>query len=163
MKNPIVAMLLLFAGYTVEAQNYSELKKISLKDSLECKAAETKVLECSNYLLSKSCEEDLKSINATQFLLEWMGATPDYSFGLDDDLYKSIQSDLMLASRYLASQCKIAIADRPKEYDINFQLKFVTLFLDYCEEPKNNVKLNSKIKKLIEAKREGKLKEALAG
>jgi hypothetical protein len=132
-----------------------------MDDSIQCKTAELKVLECSNFLLSKPLVEDLNSLNAVQFILKWMGQTPDYTFSFDDKLYTSIKSDMMLSGRYLASQSKVAIIDRPKDYDNEFQLKYITIFLEYCADPKNTVKPTSRIKKLIEAKQNGKLREEL--
>ncbi len=90
-----------------------------------------------------------------------MGQTPDYMFSFDDILYKSIKSDMMLIERYLACQSKVAIYEKPKTFDNNFQFKYITMFLAYCEDPNNNVKISSKIKKLIAAKNNGKLMEEI--
>jgi hypothetical protein len=161
MRNLILFLTIILFATTVIAQDYSNLTSISLKDSIECKKAESKVLECSNYLLIKPCIEDLNSLNVIKFLLGWMGQTPDYSFSFEDKLYKSIKSNLMLSGRYLACQAKVAIIDMPKTYDKDFQYKYVNMFLEYCENPKNEVKISSKIKKLIDAKNNGSLKEIL--
>ncbi|HXB39736.1 MAG TPA: hypothetical protein VNZ49_04290 [Bacteroidia bacterium] len=157
-----ISLVLIFTTLNALSQNYSELKSIKLDDSLQCKNAEKKVLECSDYLLSTPCVENLKNLNACQFIIEWMEKTPDYTFGFDDAVYKSIKSDVILSGVYLASQSKIAIVEKPRSTDINFKIKYVKMFLEYCEKPENKVKLSSKIKKLIAAKNEGKLKEALS-
>jgi len=51
MKNlTLLIMFLLISGIAI-SQDYSNLESIPLNDSLQCKNAETKILECSNYLL----------------------------------------------------------------------------------------------------------------
>jgi hypothetical protein len=143
------------------AQDFSNLKSLTLKDSIECKMAESQVLECSTFLLTQPCVENLNSLNATQFILKWMGQTPDYQFGFEDELYKSVKSNLMLMGRYLACQATIAINNKPKNNGQDFKYNYIKMFLEYCEKPQNGVKMNSKLKKLVEAKNENKLMEAL--
>jgi hypothetical protein len=161
MKNLTLLLSMLVTSMTAFTQDYSNLGSIPLDDSMQCKKAESKVLECSDYLLSKPCVEDLNSLKVCQFLLKWMGQTPDYQFGFDDNLYKSIKSDMMLMGRYLACQSKIAINEKPKSFDKDFQFKYIKMFLEYCEDSKNEVKISARIKKLIEAKNNGKLMDEI--
>ncbi len=161
MKNLTFLFALIVNCMTAFTQDYSNLGSLPLDDSIQCKKAEPKVLECSNYLLSKPCVEDLNSLKVCQFLLKWMGQTPDYEFGFDDNLYKSTKSDMMLMGRYLACQSKVAITDKPKSYDKDFQFKYIKMFIEYCEDAKNEVKISARIKKLIEAKNSGKLMDEI--
>lgn len=161
MKNLFLSFVFISLSLVTFSQDYSTLKSISLQDSLECKKAEPQVMECSNYLLSKPCIEDLNSLNAISFLMKWMEQTPEYSFSFDRVIFKSIDSDLMLSGRYIACQVKTAINDKPKSYNKDFESKYITQFLEYCENPQNKVKVSSKINKLIKAKNAGKLNEEL--
>lgn len=163
MKNLTLLIVLLAASFYAHSQDYSNLESIPLTDSSQCKEAESKVLECSDYLLSKPCVEDINSLKVVQFLLRWMGQTPDYMFGFDDILHKSIKSNMMLVGRYLACQSKVAINDKPKTFGNDFQLKYITMFLEYCEVPDNGVKMSSKIEKLITAKHNGTLMSEIEG
>jgi len=158
-----LVLLLAIIVYSVcgFSQDFSNLKSLTLKDSTECKKAESQVLECSNYLLTQPCVENLNSLDATQFLLEWMGETPNYQFSFEDELYKSVKSNLTLLGRYLACQATVAIKTQPKNHDIDFQFNYIKMFLEYCEKPQYGVKISSKIKKLIEAKNENRLLEAI--
>jgi len=158
-----LVLLLAIVIYSVSgfAQDFSNLKSLTLNDSIQCKKAESQVLECCNYLLTQPCNENLNSLEATQFIMKWMEHTPDYSFGFGDGISKSINSNLMLTSRYLACQAKVAINNKPKNYDKDFQYDYIKMFLEYCEKPQNGVKITSKLKKLIEAKNEDKLMEAI--
>jgi len=90
-----------------------------------------------------------------------MGKTPNYMFGFDDQLYKSIKSNMMLLGRYLACQSIVAINENPKTFDKDFQYKYTMMFLEYCENPNNGVKVSSKIKKLIDAKNNDKLMDEI--
>jgi len=156
----LLLVVIIYSGFGF-AQDFSNLKSLTLKDSTDCKKAEYQVLECSNYLLTQPCVEDLNSLDATQFLLEWMGQTPNYKFSFEDELYKSVKSNLTLMGRYLACQATVAIKTQPKNYDKDFQYNYIKMFLEYCEKPQYGVKISSKIKKLIEAKNEDKLMEAI--
>ena len=161
MKNLTLLFALLTTCLSIFSQDYSKLESITLKDSLQCKEAESKILECSDYLLSKPCVEDINSLNAIQFIIKWMGQTPDFMFSFDDILHKTIKSNMMLVGRYLACQSKVAIKERPKTFDSNFQFQYITMFLEYCEIPNNMVKISSKVKNLIDAKNTGTLMEEI--
>lgn len=151
----------LFCSLMSMAQDFSELASVPLDNSENCKKAEPKVAECAQYLLSNPAVEDLPSLNAMKFIIGWMGKTPDYSFELGGDLLQEIVSDTNLMARYLASQSVVAINKGNIKNKQEFEMNYVTLFLDYCEQPKNNVKLTSKLKKYIKAKNENRLKEVL--
>jgi hypothetical protein len=156
----LLSAIIIYSGFGF-GQDFSNLKSLALKDSTECKNAEPQVLACSDYLLTQPCVENLNSLDAIQFLLKWMGQTPNYSFSFEDELYKSVKSNLMLTGRYLACQATVAINTKPKNYDKDFQYNYIKMFLEYCEKPQNGVKITSKLKKLIEAKNEDRLMEAL--
>ena len=74
---------------------------------------------------------------------------------------KAIKSDLNLSGRYHAALAKTAIANNYTKNSIDLQLKAITLLLDYCEQPKNYVKITKKLRKYIEAKNAKGLKEMI--
>ncbi len=158
---------ILIAGLTISltmnlsAQDFSKLNEIKLTDSLSCSLAQKNVIECCDYLLANPCSENLPSLNAMKFLIDWMGATPDYYFSFEDNVYKAVKSEMYLTGRYYASLAKTAIEDDYKANCLDLQMKAITVLLDYCEQPKNNVKINNKIQKYIDAKRNNTLKELL--
>jgi hypothetical protein len=158
MKKLFLLILLTLSAVTISAQKFSNLKSISLEDSLECKQAEPKVLECANYLLSRPLVEDLNSLTAIQFIMRWMEETSDYTFSIDKTTMDMVKSDQMLFGMYLACQAKAAITAGNR----NFKSDGIILFLEYCENSKNKVKASSTIKKLIKAKNNGTLNEALS-
>lgn len=161
LKNFTLIISLTFMTFILSAQNYSELKEIKLSDSLSCIVAQSKVLECCDYLLTNPCVENLKSLNAVPFVIDWMGATSNFNFSLEDNFYKIIKQDIYLASRYYAALAKTAIENRYTVNCIELQLKAITICLEYCENPLNKVNITSKIQKYIDAKNSKKLKELI--
>jgi len=160
-KNLVSLILFIFISLTIKAQYYSELKEIDLSTSENCKRAETKVIECCEYLFSVPCEENLMSLNAILFLIDWMGATPDYLFGHNMNFYKVIKSKELVAGRYYAAMVMTAIQENMDNNDDNFQLNAISKFLEYCENPGSKIKINKKLKKFIEAKKNNSLKEII--
>ena len=161
MKKIILLLVFLSCSITGRSQDFSDLASIPLDNAANCKKAEPKVMECAQYLLSNPAAEDFANVNAMKFIMSWMEKTPDFTFELGGNLLKAIDSDASLIARYLASQAKTAINKGSIKNKEEFEIEYATLFLEYCEQPKNNVKLTSKLKKFIKAKNENKLKEAL--
>ena len=83
MKTKFFISVLIFLGFVAicNAQDYSKLKDIELKDKEDFTKVEDKVLECSTYILTTPMDdENTNRINALQFLFRWMDGTPDYTF-----------------------------------------------------------------------------------
>lgn len=157
----LTSALIFMMTLSLRAQNYSELKDINLKDSVHCLTAQNKVLECCNYLLTNPCTENIKCLNAGNFIVEWMGATPNYTFSLEENFYKVIKSDLNLTTRYYAALAKTAIENNYKTNSLELQLKTITTCIEYCEKPLYKVNITKKIQKYIEAKNDNKLKDLI--
>jgi hypothetical protein len=157
----LMAAIFFVTLFNASAQDYSKLKDINISDSVSCVNAQSKVLECSNYLLTTPCKEDLAAMNAILFIIDWMGATANYRFTLEGNLYKIIKTDTDLAARYYAALTKTAIENNYTEAGFDLQLKATSAFLDYCELPKNKVNITKKLQKYIDAKKANRLKELI--
>lgn len=162
MKKLFLFLFIVVAINSICGQDYSELVRIPLSNAEECRKAETLVMECSKLMLNSPCEENLATSYIYVFLIEWMGATSDYSFGFDDKLNKAIKSDYLF-SRYLASMCVYALENKHKKADKKLQLESVNIFLEYCKNDKNRVDISRKLKKYIKAKNSGTLIDLIAG
>ena len=154
-----IFLTVLFTVFTTVgwSQNFSKLETIPLKDSVDCKNAEPKVLECCNYLLSNQCVEDKNSFSAFQFVFKWATGTKNYKFKIDNLFTSVAESDKELSRRFLASMIKTAIVEKPETIDDEFTVKYLTTFVEYCENPKSKVPKSSFIKKMIKAKNDNKL------
>jgi hypothetical protein len=112
MKTKILLIYLLFISFciTINAQDFTKLDKIQLKDKSDYEKNESLVLECSNYLLNSQFDILDKDLNHTQsqlFIIKWMGGTPDYSFDIDERIGKATKSNSSLLGVYLAASVNI--------------------------------------------------------
>jgi hypothetical protein len=159
-------ILLIFCFYfTINAQDYTKLEKIQLKDKSDYEKNESLVLECSNYILNSQFDVLDKDLNHTQsqlFIIKWMGGTPDYSFDIDERIGKATRSSSSLLGVYLAASVKYVLENKSKVSDKN-EVKFnsILVFLNYCEDVSKNAKLNTELKKMIKAKHDNTLREYL--
>lgn len=167
MKSIILVLATLVGGMfnLTQAQDYSKLDKIVLKDKSDYAKHEKLILECSDFLLSSSIdkfENEGPQRQAMRFIIRWMEGTPDFTFGLDETISKVSKSNSNLLGLYMASMCKFALENKEKAVDEK-EMKFQSyLFLiKYCENPAMNVKHNKPIKELIKANKDNNLKEYL--
>ena|ERR1035437_9697161 len=145
------------------SQDYSTLKDIPLTATDDFTKAETKVLECSKYMLMTPMDDNNLNVKySVQFLLKWMTGTPDYSFNMDETTGEMTKSNPMLLGLYMACMTEYTLEHKDKAKDDNaVKYNSVWRFLNYCELASNNVKINSGLTKAIKAKKEDKLKEYL--
>jgi len=165
IKSLIISLLVLGLVNSLFAQDYSKLDKTVLKEKTDYVENENLVIECSNYLLNSPLDDlknDLNHVKALLFIMRWMEGTPDYMFDIDDTVGKATKSNPSLLGVYLASMSKYVLENKDKSGDAK-EVKYNSflIFIKYCEDPKNNVRKNKEIKKLIEAKDEGTLREYL--
>ena len=147
----------------LNAQDYSALKDIPLTNKKDCAAAEDKVKECSTYILTTPMDDDNHNrMDAIQFLLRWMEATPDFTFDLDQTLADLAQTNESLVGVYMACMSKFVLENRSDSKDkgeVKYQA--VLLLLDYVQKPENSVEIEGELKNLINAKKDGTLKDYL--
>lgn len=157
----ITILLLCFISYDLNAQDFSRLKEINLEDSITCRNAQPKLLECCEYLLSNPCLETKNSIEAGDFILNWMELNPDYKFGISENMYNAVQSNNALIMIYYACIVKEHVDHQIYHDGFEVQLLAVETLVKYVQKAENNVKLNGKLKKFIAAKETGNLRGAL--
>jgi hypothetical protein len=158
-------LLLLPFVNQLTAQDYSKLDKIILKDKKDCAENEGLVLECSNYIIGSSIQTidtDENRVKAIQFVMRWMEATPEYSFLIDESMMEVTSSNPSLLGIILVSMSKYVLenkdgSDDPDDIKYN---AFLT-FIDYIENPDNDVSLTPDLKELIKARDENTLKQYL--
>lgn len=154
--------LLLFLGFHVFSQNFSQYENIPLNTAADYRRIEPQISLACDLILSTPVEKKNKNRNdAVSFMMKWMGGTSDYSFMPDETLKKIINNDKELLSVYCAGLAKYAL-QKGKGVDRN-EMKYnaYLVMADYCEIPENNLKPYGEVKKLIEAKNKNQLKEFL--
>lgn len=163
MKKVRISLLILIVSLSMNlfAQDFSTLKDIPLTDAKSCLDAQNKVVECCEYLFNSPCVSNHADLQATSFILRWMEATPDFTFSIESGFFTSLKGDINLSGRYFASIAAIAIENAMKQNTVELQLKAITKVLEYSELPANKVKITKKLKKYIDAKNNGTLKDLI--
>lgn len=164
-KSLIISLVLIGILTSLKAQDYTKLDQIKLSDKSDYQKNETLVLECANYILNSQfdlLQKDLNHTNAQLFIIKWMGGTPDYMFSIDENVGKATKSNANLLALYLAASVKYVLENKEMASNEN-EVKYnsILIFLNYCEDPTKNAKLNGEIKKMIKAKEENTLRDYL--
>jgi hypothetical protein len=157
MKNVLLLFLLLSAG-VASAQDYS----VPVSTTAECKKAEPEVLLAAKLILSKPLE-NAEAKKAEAFVLSWM-TNCEYSFeigGNITNLSKKENSKLLFV--YMAAQAKFVLENPEKSKDKEAMAEAAyTALADYAANTANGVKLTKDVKRLIDAKQKGTIKEYAA-
>lgn len=145
------------------AQSRPDYEKIKLEKKEDIRAADTFALVASGYLLSNPYDKNsLQRLEALQFIIKWMEATPDYSFTLEAVATKIMKGNDDLLGLYLAAMTKYCLENKAASRDEKLvRLNAITMLLNYCENENNNMKMTKQLKKLSEAKANGKLEQEL--
>lgn len=151
----LLFILFLGATFSLQAQNFSEIKKTKMTTLEEYQAQNDNVLECARYILDRSISEIsiTKKGICTKFIFEWMTGI-DITFNLDETMSKLTKGDTDRMVVYLAAMAVAALEDpdnKPSAEEITERAK--ELFLDYAEDEDNNLKLNRYIKKQLKARK----------
>lgn len=120
-------------------------------------------LKAANYLISTPIEKDnVNRLVSAAFLIKWMTNSPDYTFNLEAEGGKACKKDTDLLSVYIAALTKSALDNKEIANDAKkMKLESFKLFIAYCKNPVNNVKVNSDLKKMIQASDNGELEKYL--
>lgn len=153
---------IILAFFTISsfAQSASQYDNIPLTNDKEYRRAEPQVILAIDYVYTTPFEKDnLHRKNAISFIMKWMSGTPDFSFIPDKTVTKVTSNDHDLAGLYFVCLAKYAL-EKGKGVDRE-ELKYNSYLLlaNYCENPENSYPIKGEIKKLIEAKNQGKLQE----
>lgn len=159
MKIRLVFIFALFFSITSFAQ--SSYSNIKLESAADYKLAEPAVLKATNYLFSsKFDKEDLERLYAIEFIMKWMGGTPDFTFELNENFTKPFLDDTDLLGLYMGAVAKFALEHKAKAKDINtVNLNAAKMIIDYSSKPGNNLKQTGEFKKMAAAHKKGELEK----
>ena len=148
-------------AFASNAQDYSKLNDIELKNKEDFSQAENKALECSIYILTTPVdEENTNRNNALQFMFRWMDGTPEYTFTLDETMGRLKQTSDELLGVYMACMCRYVLENKDKaKNDKDVKYNSVLMLIDYSQDPDHNVEITGEVENLIRAKDEHRLKE----
>ena len=126
-------------------------------------AADNAALHSANFLLSTPLEKNnIDRLKALRYVIKWMSGTPDYGFTLDEQATKFTKKNDDLLGLYMAAMTKYVLENKSDSKDQNkIKLNAVRLIINYAKVEGNKVKINSELKKAIEADENGRLSEYL--
>ena len=156
--------MFLFAFTGIHAQKKMTYANIRLDKPEDYAKAEDAALEAANYILSVPIDkENTNKSDAMHFLVDWMQGTPDYLFPLNEPIGKIANENPELLILFMASMTRYVLSadDDKKPGEDNIAYNGYLIFSDYCLNPSNHVTVKGELKNLIDAKKEGNLKDYL--
>ncbi|HUZ57925.1 MAG TPA: hypothetical protein VMU83_04020 [Hanamia sp.] len=163
MYEKILFLFLVLASTTFSyAQTSPDYSQIKLDNPDDYRAANTFALMAANTLLSNPVDKNkIDRLNCQKFLLKWMSGTPDYGFTFGNS-EKILTNNPDLMTLYIASMVKFRLENKVENTDQEkIKLESWKILLAYCDTPANDVRLTNKLKKLIEANKNGELEKDL--
>jgi len=164
MKKLIFGILFGFLFHVSFAQILPGLEDIILEKKEDFNsAADNAALQSASFLLSAPMEKNnIDRLKALQYIIKWMTGTPDYSFTLDEQATKFAKKNDDLLGLYMAAMTKYVLENKSDSKDQNkIKLNAVKFIITYAKVEGNKVKINSELKKAIEADENGRLSEYL--
>jgi hypothetical protein len=159
----LIVFLLVTMSRPVLSQSLPVFSDIPLTQATDYRKAEPAVLQASVYILTTPySKEDNARLLCVSFILKWMTGTPDYNFTFGESATKVLKDDANLLSVYVAAMAMFSLENPDLSKDTKaVGVNAMTTVLTYCNDPANNMKMTKPMKKLWEAKQEGKLAEEL--
>ena len=155
--------LVLFLSLTIAlaSSGQSAYNDIKLKEPGDYKRAESSVLKAADYLFStKYDKEDLERLYAIEFIMKWMGGTPDFTFEVDENFTKPFLSETDLLGLYMSAIAKFALKPKAQATDTKaINLAAAKMIVDYSNKPSNNLKQTGELKKMAIASKKGELEK----
>ena len=151
MKKLLILFTFLSLSFSGFCQDYSTLITYAFETEEDYKKAELKIMECANYLLINPMDLDPRNrYSAVQFIVKWMGGTPDYNFSMEPEAMEITKNRPDLFSMYMACITKAAIKNNEKSLSqAELHTKAVNYLIDYCSVDDNNLSTSKGLRKII--------------
>jgi hypothetical protein len=166
MKKLIVGLLFGFVSTFSFAQALPDFDAIKLETKEDFNAAaDDAALQAANYLFSTPLDKNsMDRLKSMQYIIKWASGTPYYTFEIDQQSIKFAKKDNDLLALYMAAMTKFVLENKADAKDQEkIKLNAVKTIIAYAKDEKNNVKMNSELKKAIAADDKGELAEYLKG
>ena len=159
MRYILLLVLLLISGICSFSQSiYNDIR---LESTGDYKLAEPYVLKAANYLFTtKYDKDDLERLYAIEFIMKWMGGTPDFTFEVDENFTKPFLSETDLLGLYMSAVAKFALEHKAQANDAKtINLGAAKMIVEYSNKPSNNLKQTGELKKMATAFKKGELEK----
>ncbi|MEM9987422.1 MAG: hypothetical protein AAF804_20200 [Bacteroidota bacterium] len=142
------------------AQDFSGLNRISFESAEDYALQEDQVLSCCKYLLEHPIyQEDLKRLQATQFMLRWAEGTPDLSIALDTRITDLAAKNSDLLGVFIAAWIEAGLESEGQDLPEADLRKAAYQRLYRYIKAGNNVKQKGAIKKFVKMGDAGRQEE----
>jgi hypothetical protein len=159
----IYLVLFIVLNASAFSQTASQYDNILLTTANEYRRAEPQVMLAADYVYSSPIDKDDKHrTDAIRFIMKWMQGTSDYSFPIDETFTKITKNDNELFGVYMACLSKYALSKGKGVSREDVKYNSFVLLADYCQNPNSNYKVKGEVKKMVDAKNLGTLKEYLS-
>ncbi len=160
MKRIIIGILLLLSiniSFGQNLPNYDAIK-LEVKEDYNTTANDA-ALQAANFILSTPVDENnMDRLKSMQYIFKWMSGSPDYNFEVGEPATKFSKRNDYFLGIYMAAMTKYVLENKDDAKNQNkIKLNAVKSVIEYAKIPANNVKLNSELKKAIEADAKGEL------
>jgi hypothetical protein len=156
------SILFSIVALNVFSQKTSQYDNIPLKTAADYRKAEPQVILAADYAYSSPIDkENINRKDANSFVMKWMVGTSDYSFGMDETITKISNSENEILGIYFTCLAKYALSKGKGVDREEAKYNAYVMMADYCENPLNNFRMRGEVKKMVEAKKQGTLKEFL--
>lgn len=136
------------------SQNLPDFDAIKLekKEDYNNVADDAALLAARFLFITPFDNKNVNRLKSLQYIIRWMTGTPDYNFTLDEQATKFAKKNDELLGLYMAAMTKFILENKADAKDQNkIKLHAVRLIIAYAKDEKNKVKINSELKKAIEA------------
>lgn len=160
MKKLTLLFSAIVLALSVAAQNVPNYEAYKInKDEDFTPEVDNVALQAATYILATPIDsKNINRLKSSRFLIEWMSGTPKYSFGIDQTALKFSKKDPELMILYMAGMVKFCLEHSSDANDqTKVKLNALKHIIAYVKRAENKIKINSDIKKLLDAENKGQL------
>lgn len=159
----LLLILMAVSASSFAQYNFSAFQYVTFEEAEDYTEALPRVESAVKYLLETPQDpQDVDALYAMQFLMRWMGGTPDYTYSIESFGVKLMnKKNVTLFGVYLASMVDFSLKfpEEHKSDDMAASMYAAKFLGEYCSKEENNVKQTKPVKKLIEAYQNDSLEE----
>ncbi|MBK8611605.1 MAG: hypothetical protein IPL84_17115 [Chitinophagaceae bacterium] len=133
---------------TAQVFPYEDIK---LEKPGDYAATESLALSAANVIITRPyIDKDANRENAARFLSKWMIGNKEHDFYLKGRVY-DVKDDKILLQLYIAAMAKYSLENKTESVNpLTVEKRSSKLVLAYYDDPKNNVNLKKKYRKILE-------------
>jgi hypothetical protein len=159
----IIFIFCLIASQRCLSQQLPDYNSVKMEQKSDYIEADKVALVAADYILNTPfVKNDLNRLRSLQFLIKWMGGSPDFMFTMDEVATKISKGNDDLLALYMVAMSKFALENREAAANAKkMKVESIKIVLAYCEKETNHLKMNKELKKLSEANKKGELESSL--